>query len=109
MSTEQSGALPSPDAKFPAGRFAESSPLERPMFEQLIQQLPSLGVSGLLFIMWWIERQERTNCQAGLQEALKHTATIAQLNSQLLDVVRSNTEALTALRTRISDRLAALA
>jgi hypothetical protein len=71
------------------------------MLDQWMHQLASLGVSGLLFVMWWIERQERTSCQAGLQEALKHTATIAQLNSQLLDVVRSNTEALTGLREEL--------
>ena len=71
------------------------------MFEQVVQQLPSLGVSGLLFVMWWIERQERTRSQEGLSEALRHTAAIASLNSQLLDVVRANTEALTALREEL--------
>jgi hypothetical protein len=71
------------------------------MLDQLIQQLPSLGVSGLLFVMWWIERHERTSCQAGLQEALRHTATIAALNTQLLDVVRANTAAMTELRDEL--------
>lgn len=71
------------------------------MLDQVLQQLASLGVSGLLFIMWWIERHERTGCQAGLQEALRHTATIAALNSQLLDVVRANTAAMTELRDEL--------
>ncbi len=67
----------------------------------LLTQLPSLGVAGLLFVMWWIERQERTRSGAGLHEALQHAGRIAEVNQNLLEVIRANTEALTALREEL--------
>lgn len=71
------------------------------MFPELLTQLPSLGISGLLFVMWWVERQERTRGTAGLREALQYAGQVADVNHNLLDVVRANTEALTALREEL--------
>jgi hypothetical protein len=67
----------------------------------VLTQLPSLGVAGLLFVMWWIERQERTRAGAGLREALQYAGRIADVNQNLLDVIRANTEAVTALREEL--------
>jgi len=71
------------------------------MLPELMSQLPSLGISGLLFVMWWIERQERARSAAGFREALQHAGKISEINKQLLDVIRANTEALTALREEL--------
>lgn len=71
------------------------------MITDVLTQLPTLGVSGLLFVMWWFERQERTRGAAALQDALQYTAHVAEINKQLLEVVRANTEALTALRAEL--------
>ncbi len=68
------------------------------MIDSVLEQALSLGIPGLLFVMWWFERQERTKHNAGLREALDHSRQAAEVNDQLLDVIRANTEALTALR-----------
>lgn len=71
------------------------------MWPEMLTQLPSLGISGLLFVMWWVERQERTRSTAGLQDALQYAGQVAEVNKNLLDVIRANTEALTALREEL--------
>jgi hypothetical protein len=71
------------------------------MLDELLSQLPSLGISGLLFVMWWIERNERTGGTAALRDALQHVGQVANVNANLLDVVQANTEALTALREEL--------
>ncbi len=68
---------------------------------EFLGQLPSLGISGLLFVMWWIERQERTKAATGLRESSQYASQIVELNKSLLDVIRVNTEALTALREEL--------
>ncbi len=71
------------------------------MIQEVLSQLPSLGIAGLLFVMWWIERQERARSTGGLRDALQYAAQIADVNKSLLDVIRANTEALTALREEL--------
>ncbi len=71
------------------------------MTPELLTQLPSLGVAGLLFVMWWLERQDRTRSAAGVYDALQYAGQVAEVNRQLLDVVRTNTEALAALREEV--------
>ena len=71
------------------------------MLDGIAQHLPSLGISGLLFVMWWYERQERGRCASGMQEALKSTAQMSDITDHLLDVIRTNTEALSALREEL--------
>jgi hypothetical protein len=71
------------------------------MPEGFFEQLSSLGIAGLLFVMWWYERQERARVGAGLEDAREQTARFAELGRQLLEVVRANTEAMTALRTEL--------
>lgn len=67
----------------------------------LLSQLPSLGIAGLLFVMWWQERQERVRGSAGVRDALQYAGQIADVNRNLLDVIRANTEALAALREEL--------
>jgi hypothetical protein len=71
------------------------------MMPEFLSQLPSLGVSGLLFVMWWFERQERTRGSNGLRDALQYAGQIADVNRNLLDVIQANTEAVTALREEL--------
>lgn len=68
---------------------------------ELLQQLPSLGISGLLFVMWWTERQERARAGFGLVEMARSAAQSAETNRQMLDALRSNTEALAGLREEL--------
>ena len=71
------------------------------MVDEVLKQALSLGISGLLFVMWWFERQERVKNNAGIAEALQYSQQVADLNERLLEVVRANTEALTALREEV--------
>lgn len=72
-------------------------------------QALSLGTCGLLFVMWWHERQERLRTAAQTADALEQTRRLSALNGQLLEVIRSNTEALVALRAEIRSQREALA
>lgn len=72
----------------------------------LLQQLPSFGIAGLLFVMWWSERQERTRITADARDALRDTDRVAALNRHLLDALRANTEAVVALREELRDHRA---
>lgn len=71
---------------------------------ELLQQLPSFGIAGVLFVMWWLERQERARAETGLRDAAAQTARIIDVSEQLLAVVKSNTEALTALRIELHNQ-----
>jgi hypothetical protein len=71
------------------------------MFDEIARQAVSLGIPGLLFVMWWFERQERTRSAAGVQQALQFTHQMSEVNEQLLDVIRANTDALAALREEL--------
>jgi hypothetical protein len=71
------------------------------MLNELLTQLPSLGIAGVLFVMWWIERNERTAGTGALRDALQQIGQVADVNANLLGVVQANTEALTALREEL--------
>ena len=71
------------------------------MFEAIIPEAMSLGISGLLFVMWWFERQERTQTAASADRILQHARQTADVNERLLEVVRANTDALAALREEL--------
>jgi len=64
----------------------------------LFEQLPSFGIAGLLFVMWWYERAERLRGAQLHQETTNALSHVNQLNTHLLDVIQQNTEALVALR-----------
>lgn len=71
------------------------------MLPGLLEQLPSLGIAGLLFVMWWAERQERTRSALGHRDIAHYAAQLADANRNLLDVLRANTAALTSLREEL--------
>jgi hypothetical protein len=71
------------------------------MLDEIAKQAVSLGIAGLLFVMWWFERQERTRNAANVQQALQYTNQVSDVNEQLLDVIRANTDALAALREEL--------
>ena len=71
------------------------------MAPEFIAQLPSLGISGLLFVMWWNERQERARGTVGLRDALQYAREVAETNKSLLEVIRTNTTALVELRDEL--------
>ena len=69
--------------------------------DQILNYAVSLGISGLLFVMWWFERQERTRASATVHDATLLTQHLTGVNDKLLEVIQQNTEALTALRSEI--------
>lgn len=69
--------------------------------DQILNHAISLGISGLLFVMWWCERQERTRAGTMAHDATLLTERLTGVNDQLLEVIQQNTEALTALRGEI--------
>jgi hypothetical protein len=71
------------------------------MLDEIAKYAVSLGIPGLLFVMWWFERQERTRNAAGVQSASQYTQQMTELTEQLLDVIRANTDALAALREEL--------
>jgi hypothetical protein len=77
------------------------------IWEGVLEQLPSLGVAGLLFVMWWQERQERVRQQALTAEETGRVDSWRELTDQVLGVVQGNTAALTALRTELRAQRAA--
>ncbi|MBN2447090.1 MAG: hypothetical protein JXO22_10205 [Phycisphaerae bacterium] len=76
------------------------------MLEPLLDQIPSLGIAGLLFVMWWYERQERGRAGRVAQQASWHAGQVTEINDHLLDVIRTNTAALTALREELRSQRA---
>lgn len=69
--------------------------------DAVLTQAASLGVAGLLFVMWWQERQDRLRGEGRLARLLEQAGRIGAAHEQLLEVVRANTEALTALREEL--------
>jgi len=69
--------------------------------EQIVTHVLSLGVSGLLFVMWWFERQERMRNSTAVRDADAYAGRLTQVNEQVLDVLQANTEALVGLREEL--------
>lgn len=68
---------------------------------ELLRDAASLGIAGLLFVMWWLERQERGRHVSHRHDVGQYAAQLGELNRNLLDIVRANTEALAALREEL--------
>lgn len=77
------------------------------MSPELIAQLPSLGISGLLFVMWWMERADRVKAAESLRDSAQTAAQMVAITDRLLEVIRSNTTALTELRDELRSHRAA--
>jgi hypothetical protein len=77
------------------------------MWEGLFEQLPSLGVAGLLFVMWWQERQERLRMREHHVKSDCRAESWRDVTTQVLSVIQANTEALTALREELRSQRAA--
>ena len=75
--------------------------MEAPIVQDVVTHALSLGISGLMFVMWWQERRERLQASAAESEASGERSQLSEMNGQLLGVVRANTEALTALREEL--------
>jgi len=75
--------------------------------DAIAAQAASLGVAGLLFVMWWYERQERVRTGVAVRDTERYAEQVAEVNTHLLDVIRANTDALAALREELrSSRIA---
>lgn len=69
--------------------------------EEILRQAISLGISGLLFVMWWHERAERIQTGNGLADAARDKTALTDVTANLVGVIRSNTEMLSALREEL--------
>lgn len=74
--------------------------------DAMIPQALSLGISGLLFVMWWHERQDRLATVSALRDARGESTRTGDVNAELLDVLRANTTALTSLREELKSQRA---
>lgn len=71
------------------------------MLDEFLKQAISLGIAGLLFVMWWHERKERQEASAGLTEAARDRTAFSDITTNLVNVIRSNTDMLAALREEL--------
>lgn len=71
------------------------------MIDEVLKQAISLGIAGLLFVMWWHERKERQQTNAGLAETIRDRASMTDITTNLINVIRSNTDMLAALREEL--------
>lgn len=62
--------------------------------DELLKSLTQFGLSGLFFVMWYIERKEKSNFQLLSQKAV-------DMSDTLMVIVKENTEAFTRLTTII--------
>ncbi|MBI5863268.1 MAG: hypothetical protein HZB38_01900 [Planctomycetes bacterium] len=69
--------------------------------DEILRQAFSLGISGLLFVMWWHERRERLGSTAGLDTCGRDKATLTDMTTNLVSVIRNNTDVLAALREEL--------
>jgi hypothetical protein len=77
-------------------------------FPALVSDVASLGMTGLLFVMWWHERLERQRAALLQRDAQSVAEVVSAANARLLDVLQANTAALTSLRDELhSQRQAA--
>jgi len=75
---------------------------------QIVGDVASLGMTGLLFVMWWHERLERQRAALLQRDAQSVAEVVTASNARLLDVLQANTAALTSLREELrSQRQAA--
>jgi len=58
----------------------------------------SFGISGLIFVMWWIERYERIKVMGHYKSAVEKLSFSSEMVKQMISVVEKNTAALEALR-----------
>ena len=66
--------------------------------ESVIAAAMQLGVGGIFGVMWWTERRDRVAAEAERKEQETRLTSVEADRMVLLDVVRENTEAVTALR-----------
>jgi hypothetical protein len=71
------------------------------VIDEILKQAISLGIAGLLFVMWWNERKERQQTCAGLTETVRDRTLLTDITTNLVNVIRSNTEMLAALREEL--------
>lgn len=71
------------------------------MTQSILQSAMSLGIAGLLFVMWWQERQERMSATDASGKGATLAQCMAETNRQLVEVIAGNTQALAALREEL--------
>lgn len=71
------------------------------MEASIVPLLANLGLGGLFFFMWWMERKDKTT----LQDLVKNVLDVVQSGKTreqiLVDVTNANTKAFTILTERI--------
>ena len=69
--------------------------------ESIIAAAMQLGVGGLFGAMWWMERRDRLTGEDERQRKETRLTSVEADRAALMDVVRDNTEAVTALREEV--------
>lgn len=71
----------------------ELTPLVKPILE--------LGVTGLLFIMWWFERQDRINTVKSLDRVTSISSSFENMSKEMIQCIKDNTTATVKLLERM--------
>lgn len=69
--------------------------------EALLAAMAQLGVGGLFGFMWWQERKDRLAAEEERQAKETRLVSSEADRAALLEVVKENTEAVTALRHEV--------
>lgn len=67
----------------------------------IVKEALNLGVAGLFFVMFWMERKDRISAENKLKETLPRLKTIEEIFEMVVQVLRENTEALDQLRASL--------
>lgn len=71
--------------------------------DQLVSEALKLGISGLFFIMWWMERKDGRKLEDILKEVTQMAQNSLKREEELLRVVKENTQAITKLTSIVED------
>lgn len=70
-------------------------------FTLLVKAALELGVTGLLFVMWWYERKDRISTDSKLDKATTISISFENMSKELMTCIKENTTATVKLLERI--------
>ena len=68
---------------------------------EFVNILGQWGIVGLMFVMWWNERKDRLRAEGLVGNGHTIAKNVIEQNAVLIELVKSNTAAMTALKEEI--------
>lgn len=76
--------------------------------DALIPEVAQMGIAGLFFVMWWLERRDKTTSEkqvAKMTDVAGRACSLAEEahedRREMIQALQNNTEAMTVLTERI--------